>query len=217
MKYKLVIFDMDGTILDTLEDLTDCLNFALRKNGYPEHGLNDVRGFVGNGIRTLMIRALPSGTSDADVDKLKADFTDRYKNHCMDKTKPYDGIIQLINSLKRAGCKVAVASNKDDYAVQLLCERYFPGVFDFAVGNHEGINRKPHQDMVNKVLHETNICQENAVYIGDSEVDIETAKNANLDHIIVLWGFRDRSFLEEHGGKVFAESPEDISETVLGK
>ena len=210
MKYQLAIFDMDGTILNTLEDLTDSLNYALSCSNYPTRTLDEVRNFVGNGIRKLMERAVPEGTSPEELEQVYADFTAYYPKHCYDKTKPYSGIIETIQNLRKQGIKTAVVSNKADYAVQILCKQYFDGLFDYAVGEQTGVQRKPAPDSVNIVLDKLKITRNNAVYIGDSDVDIDTARNAEMDCISVDWGFRDPSFLQEHGAKIMVSSPEEL-------
>ncbi len=215
VRYQLVIFDLDGTILDTLEDLADSVNFALVQWGYPQRTLNEVRCFVGNGIRKLMERAVPEGTDVPAIDRVHQTFTEHYKVHCADKTKPYAGIMELLKTLRDAGVKTAVVSNKADYGVQELCSQYFPGMFDFAVGERTGILRKPAPDSVNEVLRTLQVDRRDAVYIGDSEVDVETAVNAGMDHIIVTWGFRERGFLAERGAKRFVDAPQEIVPLVL--
>lgn len=217
MKYMIAIFDLDGTILNTLEDLADSTNYALKTYGYPERTMDEVRQFVGNGIRKLMERAVPEGTPVEEIDRVHETFTAHYKVHCADKTRPYDGIVELLQNLKKEGCKLAVVSNKADYGVQELCKQYFDGVFDFAVGEREGIRKKPAPDSVNEVLKTLGCSRERAVYIGDSDVDIQTAANAQMDHIIVEWGFRDVQFLISHGAKVLVEKPEEILEIVEGR
>ena len=217
MKYTIAIFDLDGTILNTLEDLEDSTNYALKTYGYPERTMDEVRQFVGNGIRKLMERAVPEGTPVEEIDQVHETFTAHYKVHCADKTRPYDGIMELLQNLKRDGCKLAVVSNKADYGVQELCKQYFDGVFDFAVGEREGIRKKPAPDSVNEVLKTLGCSRERAVYIGDSDVDIQTAANAQMDHIIVEWGFRDVQFLISQGAKVLVEKPEEILEIVEGR
>lgn len=217
MKYKLVIFDLDGTILDTLDDLADSTNYALRKNGLPEHTLEQVRCFVGNGIRKLMERALPEGSDEALINRVHESFTEHYKVHCADKTKPYPGILEVLEALRKAGLKTAVISNKADYGVQTLCRDYFLGLFDFAVGERTGIQRKPCPDSVYEVLEKLKVDPGDAVYIGDSDVDIETAKNAGIACISVTWGFRDKEFLLEHGAKWFVEKPKEIERELLGE
>lgn len=214
MKYKLAIFDMDGTILNTLEDLMDALNYALRKNGYPEHGIDDVRRFVGNGMWKLIERAVPKGT-DKDIQvRVHDDFMAYYHIHCADKTKPYNGILSLLGELRKLGCKTAVVSNKADVAVHELCEQYFPHMFDCEIGARDGISNKPAPDSVNEVLKTLKIDKSNAVYIGDSDVDVATAQNAHMDSIIVTWGFREKEFLKAQGGKVFADTTEEILQMI---
>ena len=217
MKYTIAIFDLDGTILNTLEDLADSTNYALKTCGYPERTMDEVRQFVGNGIRKLMERAVPEGTPVEEIDRVHETFTAHYKVHCADKTRPYDGIMELLQNLKKDGCKLAVVSNKADYGVQELCKQYFDGEFDFAVGEREGIRKKPAPDSVNEVLKTLECSRDRAVYIGDSDVDIQTAANAQMDHIIVEWGFRDIPFLISKGAKVLVEKPEEILEIVEGR
>ena len=142
MRYQLAIFDMDGTILNTLQDLTNSLNAALQLSDYPQHTLEEVRFFVGNGIRKLIERGVPAGTPVAQIDKVHQDFTEHYRVHCADTTQPYAGIPELLQQLQNAGCKTAVVSNKADYAVQELCKQYFDGIFDFAVGERKNILKK---------------------------------------------------------------------------
>lgn len=216
VKYKLAIFDLDGTILNTLADLADSTNYALQKNGLPGRSVEQVRLFVGNGIRKLIERAVPEGSDEALIQRVHEDFTEHYKVHCADKTRPYEGIMELLRALRAAGLKTAVVSNKADYGVQALCEDYFPGLFDFAVGERTGIRRKPNPDSVLEVLKKLSATQAEAIYIGDSDVDIETAKNAGLACISVTWGFRDREFLQRHGAVTFAERPEDVYKEICG-
>lgn len=215
--YKLAVFDMDGTILDTLEDLKDSVNYALAKCGYPQRTYDEVRRFVGNGIRKLIERAVPEGVSVSDIDRVHEVFTGHYKVHCADKTKAYDGIKSLLEQLRENGIKTAVVSNKADYGVQELCKEYFDGLFDYAVGEREGIRRKPAPDSVNEALRVLETDKSEAVYIGDSDVDYETAVNAELPCISVLWGFRDEEFLRSKGASLFVHKPSEILNIVLGK
>lgn len=213
--YKLAVFDMDGTILDTLEDLKDSTNFALEKCGYPVRTYDEVRRFVGNGIRKLIERAVPEGLTVEQIDRVHEVFTEHYKVHCADKTKAYDGIKPLLEKLRASGVKTAVVSNKADYGVQELCKEYFDGLFDYAVGEREGIRRKPAPDAVNEALRVLGIDKSEAVYIGDSDVDFETAKNAELPCISVLWGFRDEEFLREKGATLFVRDPAEIYDIIM--
>ncbi len=214
MKYQTVIFDLDGTILDTIEDLNTSLNYVLKQYGYPSRSLADARRFVGNGIRRL-IELGAGGVSDETLDAMLADFKTHYAIHCLDKTRPYDGIPELLCALRAAGIQTAVVSNKADFAVQELIERFFPGLFDIAVGEREGVRRKPAPDSVNEVLLNLGVSRENAVYIGDSEVDIQTAKNAGLPCIAVSWGFRDVPTLRASGAEHIVDAVPSLRELLL--
>ncbi|MBP5553576.1 MAG: HAD-IA family hydrolase [Lachnospiraceae bacterium] len=216
MKYELAVFDMDGTILNTLDDLTDATNHALRTFGYPEHSIEEVRFFVGNGIAKLIERATPDGISEEEREKVRAEFMTYYKVHSADKTGPYPGITDLIKRLRAAGVKTAVVSNKPDPAVRDLCKTYYDGLFDAAVGDMEGQAVKPAPDMCLKVFKELGIGPETSVYIGDSDTDIMTARNAGLDEILVSWGFRGRQFLTEHGAKTICDTPDEVYDVIKG-
>ena len=199
MKHSLAIFDLDGTILYTLVDLKNSMNFTLKKFGFPERTLDEVRRFVGNGIKNLIIRAAPKGTDEKTIDEMFEVFNEHYAVHCNDNTKSYDGIDELLKKLKEQKVKTAVVSNKADYAVQTLVKKYFDGLFDYTVGEKQGVRKKPCPDSVNEVLRVLDTPKEAAVYIGDSEVDVATAKNAQMDCIAVDWGFRDREVLINSG------------------
>lgn len=216
MSYKLAIFDLDGTILNTLEDLADAANYALAQHGYPGRTIEEVRRFVGNGIRKLIERAVPAETPEEEINRVHQTFSGYYQLHCADKTRPYEGIPELLQRLRDAGCLTAVVSNKADAAVQPLCRRYYNGLFDYAVGEREGIRRKPAPDSVLEVLRRLQVDAAQSVYIGDSEVDIRTAANAGMDSIIVTWGFRDRIDLESQGARRFADTPGEIYDMVKG-
>lgn len=205
------IFDLDGTLLDTLQDLAAAVNFALRKNGMEEHSIDDIRRFVGNGVRKLIERAVPDGSKNTRIDEVFADFRSYYMQHSLDATKPYDGITEILQELKQRGCKMAVVSNKMMAATQELVAHFFPEI-EVAIGENEaeGIRKKPAPDMVFEALNRLGAEAESAVYIGDSDVDIQTAKNAGVPCISVLWGFRNREFLLEHGAQHFIEKPSEI-------
>lgn len=213
MKYSAVIWDMDGTILDTLRDLCDSVNFVLAKNGYPERSLEETRCSVGNGVRRLMELSVPEGEKDPSFEKLFADFKKHYSGNCRNKTRPYDGIGEVLDVLKTKGLKMAVVSNKLDSAVKELARDFYPQV-DFALGEIEGLKRKPAPDMVEKALSELGVGKNEAVYIGDSEVDVLTAKNSGLDCISVLWGFRTKEELLPHGANIFANTPSELIELI---
>jgi len=217
MKYKLVIFDLDGTILDTLEDLKQALNHALTFYEYPTRTLDEVRCFVGNGIRKLIERAMPENALDTDIDKVFAEFNKYYALHCADYTKPYEGVVELVRKLRNMGIKTAVVSNKADYGVQELCDKYFNGLFDYAVGERVGVNRKPSPDAVYEVLSYLDIEKNEAVYVGDSEVDVKTAQNAGLESIMVSWGFRDKEYLYEQGAVNIVDDCGALESMIIGR
>lgn len=214
MKKKLLIFDMDGTILDTLEDLKDSINHILEQYGMPTRSLEEVRSFVGNGIQKLVERSAKAGTDEATILRMFEDMKQYYQLHCYDTTKPYDGIVELIQTLRAKGYLVSVVSNKADAAVQELCSKFFDGLMDCAIGEREGIARKPAPDSVYMVMKELNVAPEDVVYIGDSEVDFATAVNAGIDCIVVTWGFREEAFLRQQGAEVFAHKPQDIMQYI---
>lgn len=216
MHKQLVIFDLDGTLLDTLDDLADAVNWALEQEQLPRRTREEVRAFVGNGIRNLIERAVPTGTEAAQTDRVFAGFKARYAGHCADKTRPYPGILELLARLRAEGIRTAVVSNKADFAVQTLCRDYFPGLVDCAVGERAGIPKKPAPDSVQEVLRALEIPREQAVYVGDSDVDVLTARNAGMDGILVLWGFRDRQTLERAGAKTFAATAEELCAALIG-
>lgn len=215
MAVKLAIFDMDGTILDTLGDLCDSLNYVLAKQGYPVRTLDEVRSFVGNGIAKLIERAVPCDCTKEQTLGVYEEFIPYYREHCAEKTKPYDGIVKLLSDLKQNGIWLAVVSNKADAAVQDLCKQYFKGLFDIAVGECPGMEKKPAPDAVNLVLDKLHISREEAVYIGDSEVDIATAVNSGLQLCVVDWGFRDVDFLKAHGAKRIFSDTESLKEYLI--
>lgn len=208
-KYEAVIFDLDGTLLDTLCDLCDSTNAALRAFGYPERTIDEVRRFVGNGIGLLIERALPHGRENPDYERVLDAFKADYAKNCLNKTKPYDGVNELISELKKRGIKTAVVSNKIDFAVKELADKFFPSL-DNALGETDGIKRKPAPDMVIRTCELLGVKKENSLFVGDSDVDIETARNAGTDCVSVTWGFRDRDFLLCHGASHFADKPQDI-------
>ncbi|MDO5154614.1 MAG: HAD-IIIA family hydrolase [Eubacteriales bacterium] len=217
MKKKLLIFDMDGTILDTLEDLTDAMNHTLECHNMPKRTIEEVRTFVGNGILKLVERSAVAGTDAEKIAQMFADMKAYYQLHCYDKTKPYDGIIELMKELREKGYGIAVVSNKADAAVQELCQKFFTGLVDYAVGEQEGIARKPAADMVYMAMKQMQTRPEDAVYIGDSEVDFATANNSEIDSIIVTWGFRDEAFLRAQGANLFVNKPMEILDILAQK
>ena len=216
MGYSTVLFDLDGTLLNTLEDLHDAVNHVLSVSGFPPRSLEEVRQFVGNGLRNLMRLSLPAGCSDEEINRRTAEMREWYNAHDRESTRPYEGILPLLDALASAGCGVAVVSNKGDAVVGPLCEHYFPGLLDAAVGEVPGLRRKPDPDTVELALRRMNRGREGAVYIGDSDVDIATARNAGLPCISVTWGFRSREELERAGASVLVDTPEQLLALLAG-
>lgn len=214
MKYKAIIFDLDGTLTDTLEDLHLSVNYALRSCGLPERSLDEVRRFVGNGVRQLIERAVPEGTEPPVVVKCFDTFHSYYIIHCQDHTTLYPGIATLLMALHTKGYRMAVVSNKIQDGVTELAQSYFRGVIDVAIGEQPGIPRKPEPDMVYNALAQLGVDASEAIYVGDSDVDLQTAANAGLPCISVLWGFRSRNFLVAQGATMLAETPQDILQLV---
>lgn len=214
MSINTVIFDLDGTLLYTLEDLADSTNYALKFFGYPERTIEEVKEFVGNGVSLLIERAIPDGKQNTNFENCLNMFKQHYSDNMYNKTKPYDGIIELLTSLKQQNYKIAVVSNKFDSAVKKLCEKYFFGLVDFAVGQRENISKKPSPDSVNEVISELNSDKENCIFVGDSEVDIQTAENAGIPCISVVWGYKSLDFLYKNGASMIVYSPEEILELI---
>ncbi len=238
MKYKAAIFDMDGTVLNTLEDLTDAVNYAMKEAGhFSGYTVRQVSSFFGSGVEVAMVRAQAlekgilseekleivgteghrtiAGVDEAETQRLIRIYKPYYNAHCRDKTGPYPGIPELLDQLRRAGVVCAVVSNKPDEAVQPLAEECFPGMFDFVLGEKPDLARKPARDMCDYVLKELGIAAEDAVYIGDSEIDLQTAENGGMDCISVTWGFRSAEFLRKHQAELIAEKAEDIAKIIL--
>lgn len=218
--FETYVFDLDGTLLDTLRDLMASTNYALKSLDFRPRTLEEIRLFVGNGARVLIERAVPEGCSKEQKEAVYQAFLVHYREHNLDTTKPYDGILDMLHRLKEKGKHIAVVSNKPDFATKALCKHFFLGLVDVAMGQSDTIRRKPYSDMVNAALLAMGRsgvagckpCGDkvNAVYIGDSDVDIQTAKNAGLPCISVLWGFRSKAFLLENGAADFAASPSEI-------
>ena len=210
MKIDTVIFDLDGTLLNTLDDLHACFNHAIKEFGYPERTKEEIRNFVGNGVQKALERALPENISKSELEKVVDCFKKYYSQNMNTYTKPYDGIDEMLKDLQSKGFKLGIVSNKFDDAVKALSKKYFGSSIAYAVGEGYGIRRKPEADGVNKVLSELKSKKENAIYVGDSEVDIQPAENSNLPCISVLWGFKDKDFLVKNGAKYIAQTPKDI-------
>ncbi len=207
---KTVIFDLDGTLLNTLEDLKEAANFALCKFGYPERSLNDVRCFVGNGVRKLIERAVPDDCKNIDecLEVFKKNYSENMCNH----TKPYEGILEILEELHRENIKIGVVSNKFDMAVKDLCKKYFGNLVDTAIGQSDDVPQKPAPDGVLKAMQELGAVKNSTIYAGDSDVDVETAKNAGLKCIGVTWGFRTKDYLK--GADFIVDRPQEIIKIV---
>ena len=215
MNYSTVIFDLDGTILNTAEDLCGSLNYVLEKYGLPERSVSDTKRFLGNGIRRLIELGAGEGVPPETLDAMFADFKVHYGVHCLDRTRPYEGIPELVAALRAAGRKTAVVSNKADFAVQELVDRFFPDLFGCAVGEREGVRRKPCPDSVNEALARLGADRKTAVYVGDSEVDIATAKNAGMECLSVSWGFRTEDDLRASGAERIVGTVEELRRLLL--
>ncbi len=207
---RTIVFDLDGTLLDTLADLSAAVNHALRLHAMPERSVREVRDFVGNGVRRLMERAVPEGTPEAVFENVFAAFRTYYAAHCLDQTRPYPGILPLLQQLKARGCRMAIVSNKLQPAVTELNHRFFKDFITTAIGESATVRRKPCPDAVLAALHAMGSRPGEAVYVGDSEVDIETARRAGVDCVTVLWGFRDEEFLRESGAQRCIKQPEEL-------
>lgn len=208
--YKTAIFDLDGTLLDTLEDLYRATNQALIRHGLPTRTRDEVRMFVGNGVEALIRRAVSEGTDEATVTTVLAEFKATYSSICQDHTAPYDGITELLVALRARGIHVAVVSNKFDEATKQLCRTYFGDLVEIAVGERPGIRKKPAPDTVLEVLRQLGLHDDSAVYIGDSDVDIMTAQAVGIPCISVTWGLRDEEFLIEHGATTLIHAPHEL-------
>lgn len=214
MKYTTIIFDLDGTLLNTLADLAAATNHALAEHKLPQRTTDEVRLFVGNGIRKLIERAVPADTPAELQEEVFASFNRYYKQYCADSTRPYEGVPQLLQQLRAAGCRTAIVSNKADYGVQALAKQYFDGQLDAACGERAGIAKKPAPDMLLAIMRQLKAEPASTIYIGDSDTDLDTARNAGVPCIGACWGFRGRAFLEAHGAKLLAENVGDIWELI---
>lgn len=215
MPCQTAIFDLDGTLLDTLEDLYRAVNIALDTHSLPLRTRDEVRSFVGDGVEMLIRRALPVGSDEDTVYTVLSDFKTTYAAICKDNTKPYDGIIPMLTALREGGIRVAVVSNKFDAATKALCAEYFGELVEVAIGERTGVRKKPAPDTVLEALSALDVPAEGAVYIGDSDVDIHTAKNADMPCISVAWGLRNEEFLLASGATTLVRTPEELLRLLL--
>lgn len=217
MRYSTVIFDMDGTLLDTLDDLMNSVNIALVQFGFPKRTRTEIRAFVGNGVGMLVKRSVPEGTDEKTEAECLKVFKAHYAEHSAVYTKPYDGITELLRLLKEQGVGIAVVSNKFDLALKELCDRFFPGLVDYSAGEKAGVPKKPAPDSVFDCMNALGADKNTTLYVGDSEVDMATAANASLPAAGVLWGFRDRGVLTEGGAAYIINDPHEIAAIVKGE
>lgn len=214
MGYRTVLFDMDGTILDTLDDLLDSVNVTMDHVGYPHHDRETLRRFLGNGAATQIQRCVPGGAEDPKYQEALDFYLPYYNEHAKIKTAPYPGMIDLLHKLKSMRITTAVVSNKPDATVQELSDEFFSGLFTVSIGDRAGIKKKPAPDSVFEAMKRMGADPESCVYVGDSEVDIATARNANLPCVIVTWGFRDEDFLREQGATTVVHTMEELLEAL---
>lgn len=217
MTKRYAIFDLDGTLLDTLDDLTDSMNYLLGKHNFPLRTRDEVRNFVGNGVRKLVERAVPNDYKEDDefIDKFYNDFSLYYNSHSDIKTSPYPGTLDMLDKLLENGFDIAIVSNKIDSAVKDLSMKFFGERIKAAIGEKPSIRHKPEPDMVFMAMEKMDADKGNSIYIGDSEVDIQTAKNSGIPCISVLWGFKDRKFLEMSGASILVDSMESLGEKLI--
>lgn len=214
MRYQAVVFDLDGTLLNTLEDLFLATNHGLATQGLPPRGIDEVRSFVGNGYRQLFRLAVPEGTPDEVQERALAAFNAYYLEHAQDNTRPYPGIHSLLTRLRERGLHLAVVSNKGDAAVQQLMAECFPGTFEAVAGEREGVRRKPAPDTVLAVMDAMGVGAEQIVYVGDSEVDVRTAANVGCACAAVTWGFRSVDTLREAGARTLADTTDELERLI---
>lgn len=211
-KYTTIIFDLDGTLMNTLDDLTISTNHALSQMGFTTRTIDEVRQFLGNGVRTLIEMALPEKTTEDTIERTISCFLQHYTSHCKDHSRPYDGILELLSSLKKMGVKMAIVSNKPDVEVKKLNAEHFAEFIDVALGENEksGIPRKPSPAMVYEAINQLGAEPEKCLYVGDSDVDILTARNAGIDCLSVTWGFKTAEFLSQFGAAKMIDAPSQM-------
>lgn len=207
---KVVIFDLDGTLLYSLEDLMDSVNYTLDLFGYQKRTLEEITSSVGNGVKHLLRQSLPANIDDEEMEKCFLIFKDYYSEHCCDKTHPYDGIVDMMKVLKDKDLKLCIVSNKFQSAAEEVCDFYFKGLYDMVIGESESCRRKPAPDGINMICDFYGVEKDEVLFLGDSEVDIKTAENAGVFCVSVLWGYRDKQFLTDNGAKLFINNPDEI-------
>ena len=210
MRYNTIIFDLDGTLLNTLDDLADSINIMLEREGYPPRTREDIREFIGNGAKELVRKSLPEIASEEEAVRCLVVYRKIYLENMFQKTGPYEGINEILRTMKSLGIKIGVVSNKPHDATREMCEYYFAGILDAAIGDSPERNKKPAPDNVFEILRLLGADKAKTLYVGDSEVDMETAKNAGLDCAGVTWGYRSEETLTEHGADYIVDEPEQL-------
>jgi phosphoglycolate phosphatase len=210
MKYNTIIFDLDGTLLNTLDDLCDSVNAVMQNHGFPIRSLEEVRRFIGNGVGRLMRLAVPEECTDEEVAIYLKEFKEHYELNMENKTRPFDGIMELLLDLNRFNYNMAIVSNKFDVAVKVLAKTYFGNLIPVAIGESANVRRKPAPDSVFTAIKELGAELEKTIYVGDSDIDVETAKNAGIPCIGVTWGFRSREVLRNAGADYLIDTPKEL-------
>jgi phosphoglycolate phosphatase len=210
MKYDTIIFDLDGTLLNTLDDLRDSVNYMLEKNGFPQRSLDEIRRFVGHGVRNLVQLALPKEVTEDELTHYLSEFKEHYSHNMQNKTRPYNDIKELLLLLNKKNYKIAIVSNKFDAAVKSLARDYFDNLIPVAIGESPEVKKKPAPDSVYTAVRELGVELKTTIYVGDSETDVQTAKNAGVPCIGVTWGFRDRDVLKEAGADYIIDKPMEL-------
>ena len=210
MKYNTIIFDLDGTLLNTLVDIKDSVNYALKKCEFPKRSVEEINTFVGNGTNVLIKKSVPANTPKDELDNCTEIYRKHYKNNMTNKTAPYDGILEMLKKLKDDGYKLAVVSNKFNSAVKTLCKKYFSEFLEVAIGENSNVKRKPAPDTVFEAMKELDSKKKDCIYVGDSDVDVNTAHNAGIECIGVSWGFRGREVLDKEGADYIIDRPKEI-------
>lgn len=211
LKFQTVLFDFDGTLLYTVQDLADAVNYAIARHGHPTHGVEAITRMIGNGVNMLVARALPQGFDTPDYEAIMADFRTYYRQHCFDHTRPYDGVQELLHAFAAEGRNMAIVTNKYQTAAELLRQRFFADTVPVIVGDFAGRQRKPAPDGVRIALEALGVGSDGAVYVGDTEVDLQTARSAGLAFAAVSWGYRSRAELEALGISRIADRPAELA------
>ena len=210
MKFDTILFDLDGTLLNTLDDLANSVNAVMKKEGYTQRTREEIRAFIGDGVKMLMERSMPMGSDEKEIIRCLAQFREIYMKNMLNQTKPYEGILVLLKELRSMGMKIGVVSNKLDEATKELCKLFFEGYVDAAIGDNHERRKKPAPDNVFEALEQLNSRQDKTLYVGDSNVDMKTAKNAGLACVGVTWGYRSKEVLLSEGADYIIDEPNQL-------